>query len=60
MPPKNTLRRARQTWRKAVTMVLTMTTNLPWDNLQYMPTASCDHYIIGRNTMYRTKERLGL
>lgn len=41
-------------------MVLTMTTNLPWGNLQYMPTASCDHNIIGRNTMYRTKEGLGL
>lgn len=41
-------------------MVLTMTTNLPWGNLQYMPTASYDHNNIGRNTMYRSKEGMGL
>lgn len=44
-------------------LVTTMTasglTSLPWGNLQFMPTA-CYAYIVGRNTLYRTKEGMGL
>lgn len=44
-------------------LVTTMTasglTSLPWGNLQFMPTA-CYAYIVGRNTLYRTKAGMGL
>ena len=33
--------------------------SLPWGNLQFMPTA-CYAYIVGRNTLYRTKAGMGL
>ena len=44
-------------------LVTTMTasglTSLSWGNLQFMPTA-CYAYIVGRNTLYRTKAGMGL
>lgn len=33
--------------------------SLPWGNLQFMPTA-CYAYIVGRNTLFRTKAGMGL
>lgn len=44
-------------------LVTTMTasglTSLSWGNLQFMPTA-CYAYIVGRNTLYRTKAGMGM
>ena len=44
-------------------LVTTMTasglTSLTWGNLQFMPSA-CYAYIVGRNTLYRTKSGMGL
>lgn len=33
--------------------------SMPWGNLQFMPTA-CYAYIVGRNTLTRTKEMMGM
>ena len=33
--------------------------SLPWGNLQYMPSA-CYAYIVGRNTLTRTRDAMGL
>lgn len=44
-------------------LVTTMTESglqsLPWGNLQFMPTA-CYAYIVGKNTLNRTKEMMGM
>jgi hypothetical protein len=33
--------------------------SLPWGNLQYMPSA-CYAYVVGRNTLNRTRDAMGL
>lgn len=41
------------------TMTLSGLKSLPWGNLQYMPSA-CYAYVVGRNTLNRTRDAMGL
>ena len=57
------LRSFMQTNGLSQALVTTMTRSglksLPWGNLQYMPSA-CYAYVVGRNTLNRTRDAMGL